>query len=257
MASQLGARGWSRPQNVVVSVSPIVLLGRTLRPEDSSTTLATSQTLETSLASRSSETSLASRSSETSVASVTTTSDVTASPQIPLNNSRASEIGAGVGGSLGTALFLGLGAFLLKRYRRKRLHKLSQDNTLDKEEKSHGYDNKPELEGSEVRRKRLTKAELDALAIRAELEGSPGEEYGAGINVLKPELQGSQGIYGLVGIGVKKKAELEGSAAGGAGENLLEAGESASANGQPNRNDAGPVAELEAHDLPYKRYIGN
>lgn len=75
-------------------------------------------------------------------------------------------------------------------------------------ERSSAYSGKPELQGSVPMY--TTKAELDAAAIRAELPGSLGEEHGAGVYVLKPELEGTPGEPGTAGrVYVKKKSELE------------------------------------------------
>ncbi|KAI0393336.1 hypothetical protein F5Y17DRAFT_459008 [Xylariaceae sp. FL0594] len=133
--------------------------------------------------------------------------------------SQAARIAIGLGVVLGIIHLVGLGLFLLRRYRKKRLGL-----------KSLKCDSKPSCKISPCRARRSSyrgkaelqgtvpsfepKPELDPSATRAELEGSPGEERGAGIYVLKPELEGTQsGRGGNVLVYVKVKSELE---AGGA-----------------------------------------
>ncbi|TRX96507.1 hypothetical protein FHL15_002779 [Xylaria flabelliformis] len=66
---------------------------------------------------------------------------------------------------------------------------------------------KPELEGSKAY-VYTVKPELDAAAIRAELEGDFSEPHGDGIYVLKPELDGTVGSERNRGAYVRKKPEL-------------------------------------------------
>ncbi|KAI0877572.1 hypothetical protein GGS24DRAFT_446823 [Hypoxylon argillaceum] len=53
------------------------------------------------------------------------------------------------------------------------------------------------------------KHELDSTAVRAELDGTPVEDRGRRTHTWKPEFEGTLGIQGLLGMHVKKKAELE------------------------------------------------
>ncbi|KAI1179060.1 hypothetical protein F4777DRAFT_535441 [Nemania sp. FL0916] len=129
---------------------------------------------------------------------------------ISKDNDRGSTLGLTVGLSVGLSFLICLGFIFLRRYRKKRLARLKDGGTPAKDVERNEYNDKPELEGSMANSGPFIKAELDALAIRAELEGSPGEEYNtAGIGVVKPELHGSPGVPGLLGVYVKKKAELE------------------------------------------------
>ncbi|KAI0537729.1 hypothetical protein GGR58DRAFT_470581 [Xylaria digitata] len=111
------------------------------------------------------------------------------------------EIGAGIGGALVFILLLILIGFLAIRYRRKRLHDRA---LLENGSREISVRNSNDLSAY----LRL-KSELDAAAVRAELEGTPVEERGPGIHVLKPELEGTPGISNLPGVYVRKKAELE------------------------------------------------
>ncbi|KAI0419721.1 hypothetical protein F5X98DRAFT_372346 [Xylaria grammica] len=51
--------------------------------------------------------------------------------------------------------------------------------------------------------------ELGRTSVPAELVGTVVEEPGPGIYVPKPELEGTAGIYGLRGVYIKKKSELD------------------------------------------------
>ncbi|KAI1120146.1 hypothetical protein F5Y10DRAFT_290276 [Nemania abortiva] len=120
------------------------------------------------------------------------------------------KVGVSVGVSVGILFLICICFLFIRRYRRKRLGQLGSADTPADKEKSAEYGDKPELEGSAANPGMFIKAELDALEIRAELEGSPGEEYDVdGVGVLKPELHGTPGVTGLLGVYVKKKAELE------------------------------------------------
>ncbi|KAI0447305.1 hypothetical protein F4803DRAFT_365035 [Xylaria telfairii] len=131
------------------------------------------------------------------------------------NGATEPQVGIVVGVSIGGTLLLCFGLVLFTIYR-KRLWMEPPACVEAVEEKAECYEEymgKPELEDNTVYPFRLTKVELDAFAIRAELEGSGAPDAGAGINVIKPELQGSLGVPGLLGVCVKKKAELEAPAA--------------------------------------------
>ncbi|KAI0427033.1 hypothetical protein F5Y09DRAFT_317194 [Xylaria sp. FL1042] len=135
------------------------------------------------------------------------------------NSSKSSAIiGAdiGVGISIGVVVGLFLSVLLFKRYRRRRI---AQKNRRAAISKHHEHGDKPELEGSSGNPNRFMKGELDALAIRAELEGSPGEECGEeGLGFIKPELYGTPGVLGLLGVNLKKKGELEATSNGDVGK---------------------------------------
>ncbi|KAI0097503.1 hypothetical protein GGR51DRAFT_540877 [Nemania sp. FL0031] len=155
------------------------------------------------------------------------------------------EIGVGVGVSVGPILLVCLGFLFLKRYRRKRMGQLNHGDIPSKE-MNDDYNDKPELEGSVVHRGPFIKAELDALAIRAELEGSPGEEYDAvGVGVLKPELHGTPGVPGRIGVFVKRKAEL------GASSNLGTISRTAPSAPHSLRNEPGTKSASESVELDY------
>lgn len=122
------------------------------------------------------------------------------------HNRRSIIIGASIGAVFGASILLWLGFFLLRRHRRKHRAKPST-------EELHEYNEagclKPELEGNSPPRVCTTKAELDSLATRAELDGMNGQNGGAGFYVQKPELEGSPGLEGAWGVYVLKKYELE------------------------------------------------
>ncbi|KAI1739071.1 hypothetical protein F4680DRAFT_449535 [Xylaria scruposa] len=130
------------------------------------------------------------------------------------SKSKTLQIGIAVGVSVGGVLLLCLGFFWFMVYRKRlrREHRVRVENEELNQQHQEEYKGKPELEGSAGDPFRLIKSELDALAIRAELEGTAVDETGAGINVIKPELEGSLGKQGLLSVYVKRKAELEASA---------------------------------------------
>ncbi|KAF2969954.1 hypothetical protein GQX73_g3621 [Xylaria multiplex] len=110
------------------------------------------------------------------------------------------KVGASIGGVIAVAVIV-LGYFLLTRYRRKR--------RLNDRERLNSVPADPEVE---VVRKPYEKKRLPKLPEpepRAELEGTPVETRGDGIYVWKPELEGTAGVPGAVGVYVKKKSELE------------------------------------------------
>ncbi|KAK6955763.1 hypothetical protein Daesc_003407 [Daldinia eschscholtzii] len=126
---------------------------------------------------------------------------------VPTNSpSRNALIAAVVGGVLGACILVGLGYAL---WRRKRSRRAVQDNNLiDTGASVNGTD------PSGMPHDDYRKAELDtpAQATRSELEGSTEPNYGAGIYVRKPELEGTQGESHTEGsVYVKNKAELEAS----------------------------------------------
>ncbi|KAI1117583.1 hypothetical protein F5Y14DRAFT_403176 [Nemania sp. NC0429] len=122
--------------------------------------------------------------------------------------SKRAIIATAVSLSVAVVLILALAFFLIKRHRRKRAALLGSDHGSASRERFSAYSGKPELQGSAPMH--TAKAELDAAAIRAELLGSLGEDRGAGMYVLKPELEGTPGEPGTVGrVYVKKKSELE------------------------------------------------
>ncbi|OTB16296.1 hypothetical protein K445DRAFT_21933 [Daldinia sp. EC12] len=123
----------------------------------------------------------------------------------PTNSpSRSILIAAVVGGVLGACILVGLGYAL---WRRKRSRGAVQDNNL--------IDTGANVNGTDpggMPHDDYRKAELDtpAQATRSELEGSTELNYGAGIYVRKPELEGTQGESHTEGsVYVKNKAELE------------------------------------------------
>ncbi|KAI0543647.1 hypothetical protein F4679DRAFT_590267 [Xylaria curta] len=132
-------------------------------------------------------------------------------PKDATSKSKTLRIGIAVGVLVGGVLLLYLGLFWFMVYRKRLRSKkrLRVENEAVNKQHQEEYRGKPELEGSAGDPFRLVKAELDALAIRAELEGTAGDEAGTGINVIKPELEGSLGKQSLLGVYVKRKAELE------------------------------------------------
>ncbi|KAI0533709.1 hypothetical protein GGR58DRAFT_98849 [Xylaria digitata] len=110
------------------------------------------------------------------------------------------KVGASIGGVIALVILIVLGCILLIRYRRKRRPNGREDlNTA------------PTDPGVEAVRKTYEKLlpELPGPEPRAELDGTPVENRGDGIYVWKPELEGTAGIPGAVGVYVKKKSELE------------------------------------------------
>ncbi|KAJ8122712.1 hypothetical protein ONZ43_g1159 [Nemania bipapillata] len=118
------------------------------------------------------------------------------------------KIGVGVGVTLATLaliLLIGLSYVVFKRHRRERLGTF--DKPLD-----------TPLITPEVKEKKAvvkTQKQLPppplspVIEVRAESEDVPAESRGAGIYVLKPELEGTAGIPGAVGVYVREKSELE------------------------------------------------
>ncbi|KAI2614841.1 hypothetical protein GGR54DRAFT_615072 [Hypoxylon sp. NC1633] len=90
------------------------------------------------------------------------------------NDSRTTTIGVAIGVTLGV-LLLGIGFFLVIRYRRRRMSKTGEEDSQASQKVEEGYNeygaNKPELEGSQAPLRFVMKLELDANAVRAELEG--------------------------------------------------------------------------------------
>ncbi|KAI3328457.1 hypothetical protein F4824DRAFT_506556 [Ustulina deusta] len=131
---------------------------------------------------------------------------------LPMNEPTLSEtakIGITLGSILGGISLLSFAFFCIRR-RKKRgeiARKEEQAEQAAKVEPS-DYIGKPELAGSEAY-VYTAKAELDAAATRAELEGSLVESRGDGIRVVKAELEGSIGTERNRGENVRKKPELE------------------------------------------------
>ncbi|KAI0198323.1 hypothetical protein F4808DRAFT_462966 [Astrocystis sublimbata] len=88
----------------------------------------------------------------------------------------------------------------------RRAEKANHEPTVTK--RAADYIDKPELEGSRAYHS-TTKPELDAAAVRAELEGDILGPHGDGIHQLKPELEGTNGTEKNRGAYVWKKSELE------------------------------------------------
>ncbi|KAI1396287.1 hypothetical protein F4819DRAFT_504608 [Hypoxylon fuscum] len=84
-------------------------------------------------------------------------------------------VGAIIGSLIGAILLLGLGYFLFRRYRTRRMKEGRGGDARDlrvlREERNYDGVVKPELEGSYPNPTLFIKGELDANAIRAELEG--------------------------------------------------------------------------------------
>ncbi|KAJ8132898.1 hypothetical protein O1611_g724 [Lasiodiplodia mahajangana] len=184
--------------------------------------------------------------------SLSSSSLTTIAPTEGINNSSKDEgdarsstslqVGVGVGVSVGVVLLVCLGFLFFLRYRRKRLGKLKHEREPAKEEQNIDCEGK---------RESFRKAELDALAIRAELEGSPGEEHDTcGVGVLKPELQGAPGVPRRIGVYVKRKAELEAPSNLGA---TPRAGPSApSLVRESGTNNSSELVELDARSLSHR-----
>ncbi|KAI0187902.1 hypothetical protein EV127DRAFT_513411 [Xylaria flabelliformis] len=111
-----------------------------------------------------------------------------------------------VSGIIGIVSLLLLAFFCIRRRRKALAAKnvLSEKAAKIEPDKFIG---KPELEGSKAY-VYTVKPELDAAAIRAELEGDVSEPHGDGIYVLKPELEGTVGSERYRGVHVRKKPEL-------------------------------------------------
>lgn len=112
------------------------------------------------------------------------------------------KIGVGVGIAVALILFI-LGCILLIRYRRKRI--LRRQQPLD------SVPSAPER--IETKAALQTQKRLPPTPPMAELpvesEGPQIGDYGAGIYVWKPELEGTAGIPNSVGVYVQQKSELE------------------------------------------------
>ncbi|KAI1815124.1 hypothetical protein GGS20DRAFT_584818 [Poronia punctata] len=120
--------------------------------------------------------------------------------------SKTAEIAIGVVIPLLTILVLFIAFLLIKRHRKKKQHNVP---TRDNNDSSVNW-YKPELDVSGPRPTDTERVEHDPTAVRAELVGSPEEEQGAGVHVVKPELEGTLGEPGMAGpVYVKKKSELE------------------------------------------------
>jgi hypothetical protein len=112
------------------------------------------------------------------------------------------KIGVGVGVVVVLILLI-IGYILLMRYRRKRLFN-----------HHHPLDSPPETpERRETKAVLQTQKKLPppppVAELRVEYEGAQAENHGAGIYVWKPELEGTAGIPGAVGVYVQGKSELE------------------------------------------------
>ncbi|KAI1361834.1 hypothetical protein F5Y08DRAFT_355792 [Xylaria arbuscula] len=196
-ASEVGA-GYADPPSIIATAFPITLLDQQL--------LAGSSEVPTIRSS-------SANSSSTSPAQMSSYQTNDVSTPLKQNGSFANTPAAFIGlavGLVGFVVFACLGILYFRQYRKTRLHPAAKDNSTTKDNKWVELGNKPELEGSQVNQKQYTKVELDALVIRAELEGSLGEEQDpVGIGFLKPELQGTPGAWGLLGVFLRRKAELE------------------------------------------------
>ena len=194
LAHETGGPGWIGSPVLEVRANAIVLIGQqsaTSRTEVANTT----------------DTSANGSSTPPAQTSSSTSNDPLSTPQ-DLSRKTVKIVGSIIG-IIGLVL-LGLGLLYFRRYRKKRRHRAEGAMVTVEDEKRHRLSDKPELEGSQAHRGPFFKAELDALAIRAELEGSPGEEQDpAGVGFIKPELHGTPGVWGSLGAFVKRKAELE------------------------------------------------
>ncbi|KAI0452549.1 hypothetical protein F5B21DRAFT_335157 [Xylaria acuta] len=150
--------------------------------------------------------------SATSSSAVSATSSIQTSDHkdVPTNQrspSRMAKVGIILGSILGTAFLLLLAAFYIRRRSKaQEVEKAQAEQTVKAEPDE--YMGKPELEGSKAY-VYTVKAELDAAAIRAELEGDLTGPHGDGIHVMKPELEGTVGTERNRGAFVRNKSELE------------------------------------------------
>ncbi|RWA10084.1 hypothetical protein EKO27_g5044 [Xylaria grammica] len=120
----------------------------------------------------------------------------------------AVEVGIILGSILGVAFLSALAIIYVLRVRKAKVTEKAQVEKAPKVGTDE-YTGKPELEGSRPC-VYTTKAELDALATRAELEGILVESHGDDdIYVLKPELEGTAGLESNRGAYVRRKPELE------------------------------------------------
>ncbi|KAF2963853.1 hypothetical protein GQX73_g9721 [Xylaria multiplex] len=194
--SLLDSSPMGRDVAIHVLATPITLIGDSLRETSTSNGTPTAKSSSNSSLSSSANTSTDHGSHGTSSRSESPTS--TPGGVVGL---KPIEIGAGIGGAVVFLLLLVLMGFLVIRYRRKRLHGRALLET--------GSSQTSVRNSNDISAYLRLKSELDAAAVRAELEGTPVEGRGPGIHVLKPELEGTPGISNLPGVYVKKKAELE------------------------------------------------
>ncbi|KAI1740285.1 hypothetical protein F4680DRAFT_419062 [Xylaria scruposa] len=150
-------------------------------------------------------------SATSSTATAPTSSAMTPASSTPDNNYNTIglRVGLSIGLLLGTIFLLLLAFFCVRRHRKAKA--AAAKSALSKQEarvEPDKYIGKPELEGSQAY-VYTTKPELDAEAVRAELEGNVSEPHGDGINVLKPELEGTAGSERNKGAYVRNKPELE------------------------------------------------
>ncbi|CAJ2511357.1 Uu.00g069820.m01.CDS01 [Anthostomella pinea] len=103
---------------------------------------------------------------------------------------QTAKIGIGVGISAVVLLLSCVVFFVIRRHRRKRFSDAGHDDTPVSHSRHSAFEGK---------------AELDAAATRAELEGSLGDEGGAGVYELKPELGGTLGEHGVGWTGLREK----------------------------------------------------
>ncbi|KAI0102852.1 hypothetical protein GGR51DRAFT_273246 [Nemania sp. FL0031] len=196
---------------IVISAAPIYLIGQKLPTTTPFTSVSPS-----SIASSSSTTSASSIMSPVTTASPTSTtspkSAQTSDPRATSTNQNSLSLSAMIGIILGSILGIVIlsilaGIYIWKRVRAKAATK-EQSKQVVKAEPDERI-GKPELEGSKAY-VYTARVELDAGAIRAELEGDiPGEPYGDGIYVFKPELEGATGTERNRGAFVMKKSELD------------------------------------------------
>ncbi|GAW23128.1 hypothetical protein ANO14919_126780 [Xylariales sp. No.14919] len=123
------------------------------------------------------------------------------------SNATTIKVGAALGSILGLILLSALGYVLLICYRRKR--RSTQSTTGDRDETENSM--QPHQSKKEYHSEKPWGApvELDQTSVPAELVGTVVEEPGPGIYVSKPELEATAGIYGLRGVYIKKKSELD------------------------------------------------
>ncbi|KAI8954898.1 hypothetical protein F4801DRAFT_530364 [Xylaria longipes] len=167
---------------IVLSATPILLIGQTT-PLSSTTS-----------------------SSAASPTSLIPTSDPKDVPTNQHSLSKAAGVGIIVSILLAVFGLLFASFYLRMRSKAKAVKEVQAEQAV--KEGSDEYTGKPELEGSKAYVYTI-KAELDATAIRAELEGDLREPDGDGIYPLKPELEGTAGTERNRGAYVKKKSELE------------------------------------------------
>ncbi|KAJ8128753.1 hypothetical protein O1611_g4881 [Lasiodiplodia mahajangana] len=207
---------------IVISATPIRLTGQRLPTTTPFTSTSSSAAASSPSSTPPSSTApylpTVSSSSTASPASATFSKSAHASnpKEMPTNQSPLSQpamIGTIVGSILGTVLIFVLTAFYIwRRTRARAAAKVQSKQTVKAEPDEHT--GKPELEGSKAY-VYTTRAELDAAATRAELEGDLRGPYGDGIYVFKPELEGAVGAERHRGAYVMK-VELEATSKPGA-----------------------------------------